>query len=72
MERLADGSTKSDCRISPRWPDWRTKVSRSPPQDVVRITSGRSASRRVTSVEKSGAPKFGNISATTWTSGFSA
>ena len=51
---------------------WRTKVSRSPPHEVDRITSGLSACRRVTSVEKSAAPNFGNSSATTFTSGFIA
>ena len=44
-------STNVDCCSKPRWPDWRTSVSRSPPHDVVNTTSGRSAIRRETSVE---------------------
>ncbi|MNC69710.1 hypothetical protein D3C75_1204330 [compost metagenome] len=47
----------------------KEKLSRSPPHEVETMTSGRSACRRLISVEKSAAPNLGNISATTLTSG---
>ena len=73
-ELSASGSTKVEppAANSPRCAAWRTKVSRSPPHDVDRITSGFSACSRLISVEKSLAPSLGNISATTCTSGFNA
>ena len=72
MEASATGSTKVERSNRRRSEACRTRVTSSPPQLVDRTTSGRVASRRVISVEKSVAPKRGNISATTRTPGFSA
>jgi hypothetical protein len=68
----ASGSTKVERSNSRRSAACRMKVSSSPPQLVESTTSGRSASSRVISAEKSVAPKRGNSSATTRTPGFSA
>ena len=65
-------STNWLCWVSPRWAACCTKVLRSPPHEVDRITSGRMADRREISVEKSGAPKAGKNSPTTFTPGFIA
>ncbi|MNT21467.1 hypothetical protein D3C72_1568070 [compost metagenome] len=71
-DESASGSTNCEFFSNPRWDAWRRKVSRSPPQAVDSTTSGRNACRRVTSLEKSGAPNLGNSSATILTSGFKA
>ncbi|MCY1558473.1 hypothetical protein D9M68_954120 [compost metagenome] len=68
-ELSARDSTKVEFLNRLRCEAWRTKLSRSPPHDVERMTSGRKACRRLISVEKSAAPNLGNISATTLTSG---
>jgi hypothetical protein len=70
--RLRDRQDEEGALEEPALGGLPISVTSSPPQLVESTTSGRVASRRVISVEKSVELKRGNISATTRTPGFSA